>query len=87
MDGNKQESIDLLLLSNANSGELGQKAQALLEQTDILGLLREVHFIFCLSCFLSSISQLLYQSRSMYVTGGVISPFQRNSKSVLEHGM
>ena len=37
MDANKQEAIDMLLLSNGYTGELGQKARALLEPADALG--------------------------------------------------
>jgi hypothetical protein len=37
MDSNKQDAIDMLLFNNAFSGELGQKARALLERADIFG--------------------------------------------------
>ena len=36
MDSNKQEAINMLLLSNAYSGELGHKSRALLDQSDAL---------------------------------------------------
>lgn len=34
MDGDKQEAIDMLLLGNVYSGDLGQKTRALLDQSD-----------------------------------------------------
>lgn len=37
MDSAKQEAIDLLLVSNAYSGELGQRTRALLSAKDALG--------------------------------------------------
>ncbi len=37
MDSAKQEAIDMLLVSNAYSGELGQKSRALLSVKDALG--------------------------------------------------
>jgi len=37
MDNNKQEAIDVLLLSNACRGELGFQAKALLDKSDQLG--------------------------------------------------
>ena len=36
MDSTKQEAIDMLLISNAYSEELGQKTRALLELKDAL---------------------------------------------------
>jgi len=36
MDNTKQEAIDMLLVSNAYSGELGQRAKMLLEASDAL---------------------------------------------------
>lgn len=38
MDGNKQEAIDMLLLGNSYSGELGLRSKALLEKTELLGM-------------------------------------------------
>lgn len=37
MDKSKNEAIEMLLSCNAHSGDLGQKAVALLENEDILG--------------------------------------------------
>ena len=37
LDSSKQEAIEMLLFSNAFSGELGQKVRALLELPDALG--------------------------------------------------
>ena len=37
MDNTKQEAIDMLLFNNAFSGDLGQKARALLERADVFG--------------------------------------------------
>ncbi len=34
MDSNKQEAIDMLLLGNVYSGDLGLKTRALLDQSD-----------------------------------------------------
>ena len=38
MDGSKQEAIDMLLLGNSYSGELGLHSKALLEKTELLGM-------------------------------------------------
>ena len=38
MDGNKQEAIDMLLLGNSYSGELGLRSKALLEKAELLGM-------------------------------------------------
>lgn len=37
MDKSKNEAIEMLLFGNARSGDLGQKAVALLDNTDVLG--------------------------------------------------
>ena len=37
MDSNKQEAIDVLLLSNACQGELSIQSQSLLDKSDLLG--------------------------------------------------
>ena len=37
LDKAKNEAIDMLLFGNAHSGELGQRAVALLEKEDVLG--------------------------------------------------
>ena len=42
LDKAKKEAIDMLLFGNAHSGELGQKALALLEKADVFG---EPHFV------------------------------------------
>ena len=38
MDSTKQEAIDVLLLSNDCSGELGLRSKALLDKADQLGM-------------------------------------------------
>lgn len=91
----------MLLVSNAYSGELGQRARMLLEASDALGdrgvlhstslpsqdaMLSLHHFFLFLSLSCMYI-QPLSRSNRRSVTGGVTSLRLRNSVCALGHGM
>ena len=46
MDGHKQEAIDMLLLGNSFSGELGLRSKALLEKAELLSMGAGVCLLF-----------------------------------------
>lgn len=84
MDGHKQEAIDMLLLGNSYSGELGLRSKALLEKTELLGTGTGM----CLFQFHShSTMQVRFHSAGCCVTDGATSQRQRSCVLPWEHGM
>ena len=76
MDSNKQEAIDMLLLSNAYSGDLGQKSRALLDQSDVFSELF-TELLKCNNGYLFH-SQVRFHSKQLCVRDGKTLPALRS---------
>ena len=83
LDSNKQEAIDMLLLGNAYSGELGRHSKAFLEKHH-LSSESEAQSGTCLRL---SLFQLPFHSARCCVIAGMISPSLRSCELPWVHGM